>query len=88
MVGIRALHIDGMLTDVIMPEMSGPQLAERVRNTRPDLPVLLMSGYTADSFPGGHDLTADLHLIRKPFSAAVLLQHIQDLVATSTASSP
>jgi PAS domain S-box-containing protein len=88
MVDIRAVPIDGMLTDVIMPEMSGPQLVERVRNTRPDLPVLLMSGYTADSFPGGHDMTADLHLIRKPFSAAVLLQHIQELVATSTTSSP
>jgi PAS domain S-box-containing protein len=75
------VHLDGMLTDVVMPEMSGPQLAERVRQLRPELPILLMSGYTAGSVPGGEEFARGLPLIRKPFGAAALVQKIQELLA-------
>lgn len=56
----------------------GPQLAERMRDARPQAPVLLMSGYTAGALPGGPAACSDLPLIRKPFNAATLLKHIQD----------
>jgi PAS domain S-box-containing protein len=75
------VRIDALLTDVIMPEMSGPQLVERVRDVRPALPALLMSGYTAGSLPGAQELGANLPLIRKPFDAATLLRHVRDLLA-------
>jgi CheY-like chemotaxis protein len=75
------VHIDALLTDVIMPEMTGPQLAERLRTVRADLPVLLMSGYTAGSLPGHRELAENLPLIRKPFDAATLLQHVRELLA-------
>jgi two-component system, cell cycle sensor histidine kinase and response regulator CckA len=64
-----------------MPEMSGLQLAERVREVRPDLPVLLMSGYIAGALPGANPTTVDLPLIRKPFTAATMLQSIHDVLA-------
>jgi PAS domain S-box-containing protein len=73
-----AVRIDAMLTDVVMPDMSGPQLAERMRDARPQTPVLLMSGYTAGALARGPAASGDLPLIRKPFNAATLLQHLQD----------
>jgi CheY-like chemotaxis protein len=74
------VHIDAMLTDVVMPDMSGPQLAEHIRDIRPQVPVLLMSGYTAGALPSGPAAATDLPLIRKPFNAATLLQHLQDIL--------
>jgi CheY-like chemotaxis protein len=73
-----AIRIDAMLTDVVMPDMSGPQLADRMRDVRPQVPVLLMSGYTAGALPGGPAASGDRPLIRKPFTAETLLQHLQD----------
>lgn len=77
------IHIDALLTDVVMPDMSGAQLAERIRNGPHQLPVLLMSGYTAGSFPRRPDAATDLPLIRKPFDAATLLQHVHDILPRS-----
>jgi CheY-like chemotaxis protein len=79
--GTRAIHLDAMLTDVVMPEMSGPQLVVRVQEQRPDIPVLLMSGYTAGSLSGGHDITGGNPLIRKPFTREALLHRIHLLLA-------
>jgi PAS domain S-box-containing protein len=73
-----AVRIDALLTDVVMPDMSGPQLADRMRDARPQIPVLLMSGYTAGALPHGPAASGDLPLIRKPFNAETLLQHIRD----------
>jgi PAS domain S-box-containing protein len=78
-----AVHIDALLTDVVMPDMPGPQLAERARDARPRLPVLLMSGYTAGSLPGGPGAVTDLPLIRKPFDAAALRQRMRDILGRS-----
>jgi len=55
----------------------GPQLADRMRAARPQVPILLMSGYTAGALPG-QSASGDLPLIRKPFNASTLLQYLQD----------
>jgi len=73
-----AAHIDILLTDVVMPDIAGVQLAERARAARPGLPVLLMSGYTAGSLPGAMIATGELPLLRKPFDAATLLQRLHE----------
>lgn len=44
---------DALVTDVVMPTMSGPALAERIAAFRPQLPVLFMSGYDAGALPVG-----------------------------------
>jgi len=62
---------DLLLSDVVMPGMSGKELAEALRAVRPALPVVFMSGYTADVMVGyGH---AGDELVHKPFDAATLL---------------
>ena len=64
---------DLLLTDVVMPGMSGTQLASRLKEMRPDLPVLFMSGYTTGPAPGGHELPRDGSLLHKPFQRSALL---------------
>ena len=68
---------DLLLTDVVMPGMSGTQLASRVREARPGLPVLFMSGYTAGPAPGGHALPRDGSLLHKPFRRSDLLTAVR-----------
>jgi PAS domain S-box-containing protein len=75
-----AAHIDALLTDVVMPDMSGVQLAERARAARPELPVLFMSGYTAGSLPGTQNAAGELPLLRKPLDATTLLQRLHEVL--------
>ena len=71
--------IDVLLADVVMPGMSGVELAEHIRRVRPMIPVLLMSGYTSDSLPSGVVLPPRTSLIRKPFNAATLLGRLDGI---------
>ncbi len=65
-------QIDIVLTDVIMPHMSGSQLAQRLRESKPSLKVLFMSGYTDDMIAGQGVLAGDTQLIQKPFTSREL----------------
>jgi hypothetical protein len=73
-------RIDAVLTDVLMPGMSGSQLVEHLRRNQPGLPILLMSGYTASTLPGRRTLADDTPLIRKPFTAPALLRQLRDII--------
>jgi PAS domain S-box-containing protein len=69
-------RIDLLLTDVMMPEMSGPALAELLASSNVDMSVVYMSGYSAD-FLGHHgNLDPDVLLVQKPFTEATLLQAV------------
>ncbi len=59
--------LDLLVTDVIMPDMHGRELAERVRQARPGLPCLYMSGYTADVMEERGALDAGAAFVSKPF---------------------
>ncbi|XVV13863.1 response regulator [Actinoplanes sp. CA-131856] len=74
------LTFDALLSDVIMPGMSGTQLAAELRRTRPDLPVLFMSGYTSGPAPGGQELPADAPLLHKPFQTEHLIGALHQLL--------
>ncbi len=65
---------DLLLTDVVMPDLSGPRLAARLVDQLPDLPVLYMSGYASEGSAGVK--IDDDDLIRKPFSHRHLLERV------------
>jgi signal transduction histidine kinase len=71
---------DALVSDVIMPGMSGTQLAAELRRIRPDLPVLFMSGYTSGPAPGGQEIPADAPLLHKPFQPDQLLNSLHQLL--------
>jgi len=71
---------DALVTDIVMPEMSGTALAEHVWAANPDLPVLLMSGYTARGLSEGFVPRGPVSLIRKPFTTAALLTALNQLL--------
>ena len=70
--------IDLLLTDVIMPGMSGPELARHLLGTRPDLPVLFISGYTGDDKLAAGRLPPDADLLPKPFGPEELRLRVED----------
>ena len=69
--------IDLLLTDVVMPQMSGMQLAEQLSASRPEMKVVFMSGYTEDGIIQMAEMKANLHFLQKPFSLNRLLSKIQ-----------
>jgi CheY-like chemotaxis protein len=78
-------QFDVLLTDIVMPGMSGTQLARRLREIKPELPVLFMSGYTAGPAPGGQELPTDGTLLHKPFDRQTLLGTLHRVLRTATA---
>jgi len=71
------VEIDVLLTDVVMPGMSGKELWESFRLVRPDTKVIYMSGYTADVISRQGVLDSGVHFIQKPFSTVDLGKKLQ-----------
>ncbi len=70
--------IDLIVTDIVMPEMSGPELARRVHLRRPDMQVLYMSGYTDDAALRESFLPPGSPFIEKPFAPDALATRVRD----------
>jgi two-component system cell cycle sensor histidine kinase/response regulator CckA len=73
-------HVDLLLTDVIMPGMSGRELANQLRERRPALRVLFMSGYTDDAVVRHGMLEPGLAYVEKPFRAPMLLRKVREVL--------
>jgi CheY-like chemotaxis protein len=80
----EARPIQLLLTDVVMPNVSGPRLAERLRTTRPDTKALYMSGYP-DMGEGSEALRSQPNFIQKPFTQEELLRRIRKVLDSNTA---
>jgi PAS domain S-box-containing protein len=76
--------IDMLLTDVIMPEISGSELAERALKIRPELKVLYMSGYTDKSVVHRGVIEPDVNFIQKPFSSNDLTSKVREVLDKET----
>ena len=78
--GSAETEVHLLLTDVIMPGLTGPELAQQARQTRPEIEVLFMSGYSEGS-EGLSD--GKFALIEKPFSADRLLHKLREVLGPS-----
>ena len=76
----RLGHIDLLLTDVIMPQMQGKEVAAKILALHPRTRVVFMSGYTQGLLNSQGVLEADIHLIEKPFSEATLLTKLYEVL--------
>ncbi|MBN2703189.1 MAG: PAS domain S-box protein [Pontiellaceae bacterium] len=72
--------IDLLLTDVVMPELGGHELARKVAKLLPKAKILFMSGYTDDIIASHGVLNDGIHLLNKPFSRDQLAQKLRDLL--------
>ena len=77
----RQIHL--LLTDVVMANISGPGLSERLRTTRPDTKTLYMSGYP-DMGEGSEALRSQTNFIAKPFTQEVLLRRVREVLDSKT----
>jgi two-component system, cell cycle sensor histidine kinase and response regulator CckA len=78
--------VDLLLTDVIMPGMSGGDLAKKLSRERPQMPVLFMSGYTDGAIEMQGNLKPGLVVLRKPFTRDTLLRTVEDAMAHASGS--
>jgi two-component system, cell cycle sensor histidine kinase and response regulator CckA len=76
----HAREIDLLLTDVVMPEMNGPALAQRLVTVRPELRILFISGYADMTTPPESD-NPNVSFLSKPFQASVLGERVRQMLS-------
>jgi DNA-binding NtrC family response regulator len=83
----NARPIDVLLTDVVMPHTSGPQLVAMYLERRPAPVVIYMSGYADDAL-ARFELDPEIFFLRKPFTPAVLARTVRDALDMAAKSTP
>ena len=84
----QAQRVDLLITDVVMPQMSGPELNERIQGHHPGLPVLFLSGYSDGLLTTQRVLDPQVHLVAKPFTEYDLVSQIHALLASTEYQAP
>lgn len=77
----QPIHL--LITDVIMPEMSGRDLVDQMLQLRPEMKALYMSGYTDDAIVHHGILDSDVDFIQKPFTTNSLMRKVRELLDTA-----
>jgi CheY-like chemotaxis protein len=75
--------IDLLLSDVVMPQMSGPAVARKLAAIRPEVPVLYMSGYVGDALQRHGIAGEDVPILNKPFGPGPLIRKVQQVIVGS-----
>lgn len=73
--------VDLLITDVIMPQLNGPELAQRLMALRPEMQVLYMSGHTARAL-GAYNITPETPFLQKPFTPKVFVSKVREVLDT------
>ena len=76
----HASSIQLLLTDVVMPQMTGPEVAEKVKILRPSIKVLYMSGYPDHPAFAKGGITRDTPFLQKPFESKALIQKVREVL--------
>ncbi|QKX01699.1 response regulator [Wolbachia endosymbiont of Cruorifilaria tuberocauda] len=77
----KSQHIDLIITDVIMPEVSGPEIVKEALIHRPNINVIFISGYAEDAFlKNGNVNIEDFHFLPKPFTLSELGNKVQSVL--------
>jgi signal transduction histidine kinase/CheY-like chemotaxis protein len=79
-------RIDVMFTDIVMPDMTGRELVDQARKSRPDLKVLYTTGYTRNAVVHNGVLDRDVAFLPKPFTLEQLAAKIRDVLAHAGAN--
>ncbi|MGD0200688.1 MAG: response regulator [Bryobacteraceae bacterium] len=77
----HAERIELLISDIVMPEMDGGELANHIVARNPELPVLFMSGFVTEHEVADTSLIAQFAFIRKPFRPATLVQAVQKMLS-------
>ena len=92
--GAQALELAGdpevvfrlLLIDLVMPQLSGREVASRIAELHPGVPTLFMSGYSDDAVVGAAPLPGEAALLKKPFGRPVLLERVAAVLTGSAHS--
>jgi DNA-binding NtrC family response regulator len=81
---VGPIHL--LLTDVVMPQMSGPEIAEKILTVRPEIKVLYMSGYPDHPVFDQGSVRRQAGFLAKPFSPHALAQKVRDVLDSAKAA--
>jgi PAS domain S-box-containing protein len=79
---------DLLLTEVVMPQVSGPELAKRLASLQPDMRVLFMSGYTDDSIVRHGVLASNIAYLQKPLTPRLLTAKVREVLDAASGRTP
>jgi CheY-like chemotaxis protein len=82
----RGGRVDVLVTDVVMPRMTGTELAAALAGEQPGVKVLFMTGHTEDATLLGRFATGEAEVIQKPFTSEALLTHLRRLLGPARAT--
>ena len=79
--GDTEIHL--LITDVVMPNMDGPTMVRHVKELKPDLAVIFMSGYAEEAFRRSEQSSEDIHFLPKPFGLKHLAAKVKDVLSAA-----